>query len=107
VATGYLLTLAGLLLLGGALGDRYGRKRVFLIGVIWFGLASLLCGVAPNITALIAARALQGIGGALLTPGSLAILEASSIRRTGRRRSAPGRASAELPRLSGRSSAAT
>jgi EmrB/QacA subfamily drug resistance transporter len=77
VATGYLLTLAGLLLLGGALGDRYGRKRVFLIGVIWFGLASLLCGVAPNITALIAARALQGIGGALLTPGSLAILEAS------------------------------
>ncbi|PZR87513.1 MAG: MFS transporter [Candidatus Nephthysia bennettiae] len=77
VATGYLLTLAGLLLLGGALGDRYGRKRVFLVGVIWFGLASLLCGVAPNVTALIAARALQGIGGALLTPGSLAILEAS------------------------------
>jgi EmrB/QacA subfamily drug resistance transporter len=77
VASGYLLTLAGLLLLGGALGDRYGRKRVFLLGVVWFGLASLLCGLAPNITALIAARALQGIGGALLTPGSLAILEAS------------------------------
>ena len=77
VATGYLLTLAGLLLLGGALGDRYGRRRVFLAGVVWFGLASLFCGIAPNITALIAARALQGIGGALLTPGSLAILEAS------------------------------
>jgi EmrB/QacA subfamily drug resistance transporter len=77
VANGYLLTLAGLLLLGGALGDRYGRKRVFLVGVVWFGLASLLCGLAPNITSLIAARALQGIGGALLTPGSLAILEAS------------------------------
>jgi EmrB/QacA subfamily drug resistance transporter len=77
VATGYLLTLAGLLLLGGALGDRYGRRRVFLIGVVWFGLASLLCGLAPNITFLILARALQGIGGALLTPGSLAILEAS------------------------------
>jgi EmrB/QacA subfamily drug resistance transporter len=77
VATGYLLTLAGLLLLGGALGDRYGRRRVFLVGVVWFGLASLLCGIAPNITTLIAARALQGIGGALLTPGSLAILEAS------------------------------
>lgn len=77
VATGYLLTLAGLLLLGGALGDRYGRRRVFVIGVVWFGLASLLCGLAPNIITLIAARALQGIGGALLTPGSLAILEAS------------------------------
>jgi EmrB/QacA subfamily drug resistance transporter len=77
VATGYLLTLAGLPLLGGALGDRYGRRRVFIIGVVWFGLASLLCGLAPSITALIAARALQGIGGALLTPGSLALLEAS------------------------------
>jgi EmrB/QacA subfamily drug resistance transporter len=77
VSTGYLLTLAGLLLLGGALGDRFGRKRVFLIGVVWFGLASLLCGAAPNILTMILARALQGIGGALLTPGSLAILEAS------------------------------
>jgi MFS family permease len=48
VASGYLLTLAGLLLLGGALGDRYGRKRVFLVGVVWFGLASLLCGLAPH-----------------------------------------------------------
>jgi EmrB/QacA subfamily drug resistance transporter len=77
VVTGYLLTLAGLLLLAGALGDRYGRKRVFLIGVVSFGIASLFCGLAPNINSLIVARALQGIGGALLTPGSLAILEAS------------------------------
>ena len=76
VSTGYMLTLAGLLLLGGALGDRYGRKRVFVVGVVWFGLASLLCGIAPNALTLILARGLQGVGGAMLTPGSLAILEA-------------------------------
>ncbi|WP_439676562.1 MFS transporter [Embleya sp. MST-111070] len=73
----YTLTLAGLILLGGALGDRYGRRRVFVIGVAWFALASLLCGIAPNVETLIAARALQGIGGALLTPGSLAIIQAT------------------------------
>ncbi|MDQ1643522.1 MAG: hypothetical protein QOJ90_2873 [Actinomycetota bacterium] len=73
----YTLTLASLILLGGSLGDRFGRRRVFLIGVVWFALASLLCGVAPNITMLVLARALQGIGGALLTPGSLAILQSS------------------------------
>jgi EmrB/QacA subfamily drug resistance transporter len=77
VVTSYTLTLAGLLLLAGALGDRYGRRRVFLIGVLWFALASALCGVAPNASTLIAARALQGVGAALLTPGSLAILQAS------------------------------
>jgi EmrB/QacA subfamily drug resistance transporter len=77
VSTGYLLTLSGLLLLAGALGDRFGRKRVFLVGMVWFGLASLLCGAAPNILTMILARGLQGIGAALLTPGSLAILEAS------------------------------
>jgi len=77
VATAYTLTLAGLLLLAGALGDRYGRRRVFLIGVIWFALASLLCAIAPSAPVLIAARALQGVGAALLTPGSLAILQAS------------------------------
>ena len=76
VVTAYTMTLAGLLLLGGALGDKYGRKRVFLIGVIWFALASLLSAVAPGATFLILARALQGVGAALLTPGSLAILEA-------------------------------
>jgi EmrB/QacA subfamily drug resistance transporter len=73
----YTLTLAGLILLGGSLGDRYGRRKVFMIGVVWFALASALCGLAPNIGVLIAARALQGIGGALLTPGSLAIIQAS------------------------------
>ncbi|MGW7415936.1 DHA2 family efflux MFS transporter permease subunit [Streptomyces sp. NPDC054863] len=73
----YMLTLAGLILLGGALGDRYGRRKVFVVGVVWFAVASLLCGLAPNATVLVAARALQGIGGALLTPGSLALIQAS------------------------------
>ena len=73
----YTLSLAALLLLGGTLGDRYGRRRVFVIGTVWFALASLLCGLAPNATTLILARALQGVGAALLTPGSLAILQAS------------------------------
>ncbi len=79
VVTGYTLSLAGLLLLGGALGDRYGRRRVYVIGVAWFAVASLLCGIAPTSGALVAARILQGAGGALLTPGSLAILEASFV----------------------------
>jgi len=73
----YTLTLAGLLLLGGTLGDSYGRRKMFVAGTIWFAAASLLCGLAPNAAVLIAARALQGVGGALLTPGSLAILQAS------------------------------
>ena len=75
--SGYLLTLASLILLGGALGDRFGRRRVFVIGVVWFAASSLLCGLAPNLNLLIVARVLQGIGGAMLTPGSLAILQAS------------------------------
>lgn len=73
----YTLTLAGLILLGGSLGDRIGRRRVFTIGAVWFALASLACGLAPNIETLVAARALQGVGGALLTPGSLALISAS------------------------------
>src|SRR5689334_16028180 len=73
----YTLSLASLILLGGSLGDRYGRRRIFVIGVVWFALASLACGLAPNIETLVAARALQGVGGALLTPGSLAIISAS------------------------------
>jgi EmrB/QacA subfamily drug resistance transporter len=76
LVTSYMLTLAGLILLGGALGDRYGRRRIFVIGVIAFAAASMVCGLAPDTPALIAARAAQGIGGALLTPGSLAIIEA-------------------------------
>ncbi len=77
VVTGYSLTLASFLLIGGSLGDRIGRKRVFSIGVAWFAIASAVCGFAPNATVLILARALQGVGGALLTPASLAILQAS------------------------------
>ena len=77
VLTGYLLSLASLILLAGALGDRLGRRRVFLMGTAWFAVASLLCGLAPNAGALVAARILQGVGGALLTPGSLAILQSS------------------------------
>lgn len=73
----YMVTLAGLILLGGALGDRFGRRKVFVVGVVWFAVSSLLCGIAPNTGALIAARALQGVGGALLTPGSLALIQAS------------------------------
>ena len=74
---GYTLSLASLILLGGSLGDRFGRRRVFVTGVAWFAVASLLCGLAPDIEVLIAARVVQGIGGALLVPGSLAIIEAS------------------------------
>jgi EmrB/QacA subfamily drug resistance transporter len=77
VVTAYTLTLAGLILLGGVLGDRLGRRRVFVTGVVWFALASVLCGAAPDIYVLIAARALEGIGGALLAPGSLAIIQAT------------------------------
>jgi EmrB/QacA subfamily drug resistance transporter len=77
ILNGYLLTLASLILLGGSLGDRYGRRRIFVFGVGLFTVASLLCAIAPNAEVLIAARMLQGIGGALLTPGSLAIIEAS------------------------------
>jgi EmrB/QacA subfamily drug resistance transporter len=73
----YTLTLAALILLGGSLGDHFGRRRVFLVGVIWFALASAACGLAPNIAMLVAGRALQGVGGALLTPGSLALISAS------------------------------
>ena len=75
--TSYTLTLAALILLAGSLSDRWGRRRVFLAGLGWFTLASVLCAAAPGIGWLIAARAVQGIGGALMTPASLAIIEAS------------------------------
>jgi EmrB/QacA subfamily drug resistance transporter len=77
VVSGYFLTLASLLLLSGSLSDRFGRKRLFCIGVVGFAAASAACGLAPSAGFLIAMRVLQGIGGALLVPGSLAILEAS------------------------------
>jgi EmrB/QacA subfamily drug resistance transporter len=79
VMTAYLITLAALILIGGSLGDIFGRRRVFVIGAVWFSAASVLCAVAPSLNVLIAARALQGVGGALLVPGSLAIIEASFV----------------------------
>jgi EmrB/QacA subfamily drug resistance transporter len=77
VVDGYLVTLTALLLLGGALGDRYGRKRVFLLGTYVFTAASVACGLAPSIELLVLARIVQGVGGALLVPGSLALLGAT------------------------------
>jgi EmrB/QacA subfamily drug resistance transporter len=77
VLNGYLLTLGSLLVIGGSLGDRFGRRKVFMIGLVSFGLASLLCGIAPTVVALIAARCVQGAAAALLVPGSLAIISAS------------------------------
>ncbi|HEX7158683.1 MAG TPA: MFS transporter, partial [Edaphobacter sp.] len=77
VVVGYSLFLSSLLLVGGALGDRLGLRRVFLTGIVLFAAASVWCGIAPEITQLIAARCLQGIGGALLVPNSLALLSAN------------------------------
>ena len=77
VMNGYTLTLAAFLLIGGSLGDRFGRRKVYLIGTVWFALASAACGLAPDVVFLIITRVLQGVGAALLVPGSLAILEAS------------------------------
>jgi EmrB/QacA subfamily drug resistance transporter len=77
VVEAYALFLAALILVGGSLGDRYGRRRIFACGVALFALASLGCGLALNVQGLILARSLQGIGGALLVPGSLAIISAA------------------------------
>ncbi|MEQ7155034.1 MFS transporter [Brevundimonas aurifodinae] len=77
ISNAYLLTLGALVLTGGAAGDRFGRKRVFLIGVILFALASVACGLTPTAELLIVGRAIQGVGAALLTPGALALIGAS------------------------------
>ena len=74
--SGYLAVLAALLILGGALADYYGRRRIFTIGLIGFGLMSVLCGLAPTLELLVVARLFQGAAGALLVPGSLAIITA-------------------------------
>ena len=85
VVESYALFLAALLLLGGTLGDRYGRRKIFATGVVLFSLASASCGLAPNIRQLIVARAIQGVGGALLVPGSLALISANySTQQRGR-----------------------
>jgi EmrB/QacA subfamily drug resistance transporter len=77
IVNAYMLTLGALMLVGGAAGDRYGRRRIFALGVVVFTAASIMCGLAPNVLTLIVARALQGIGGALLVPQSLAIITAA------------------------------
>src|SRR5579864_8649090 len=77
VYNAYLLTLSALLILAGALSDFYGRRRTFLLGLIGFGATSVLCGVAPNMELLVVFRILQGAAGALLVPGSLALLTAN------------------------------
>ena len=85
VVNAYLLALASLILVGGSLGDHLGRRRMFMVGVAWFALASALCGVAQSPVQLIAARLFQGVGAALLTPGSLAMIQ-GSFRRADRGR---------------------
>ena len=77
VTSGYLATLAAFLVLAGALGDYYGRRRMFAIGLVGFGATSVLCGLAPNMELLVAGRVLQGVAGALLVPGSLSIITAT------------------------------
>jgi EmrB/QacA subfamily drug resistance transporter len=79
INNGYLLSLASVILLGGALGDRFGRRRLFLVGTVWFATASVLCGLAPTPEVLIVARVLQGIGGGILTPGSLAMIQGAFV----------------------------
>ncbi len=77
VVNAYLLLLGALILVGGAAGDRFGRRRIFMLGIVLFTVASMACGLAPNAAILIASRAVQGIGGALLVPESLAIISAA------------------------------
>jgi EmrB/QacA subfamily drug resistance transporter len=77
VVEAYMLTLVSLLLVGGSLGDQFGRRRVYIIGLVAFGATSVLCAIAPSVEFLVAARALQGVAGALLVPGSLAIVAAT------------------------------
>src|SRR6188508_755416 len=77
IVNAYLVTLSALLLLGGTLGDRYGHRSMFVTGAAIFTAASVLCGIAPTTGFLVAARTLQGVGGALLVPGSLAIIAAT------------------------------
>src|SRR5215471_6832642 len=77
VVESYALLLSSLLLLGGSLGDLYGRAKIFTLGVVLFALASAACGLAPSVLWLITARAVQGAGAALLVPGSLALISAS------------------------------
>lgn len=76
IVDGYILTLAALLITGGSLGDRYGRRKVMTLGLIGFGITSIACAAAPTTAWLIGARVLQGIAGAMMVPGALAIIRA-------------------------------
>jgi MFS family permease len=84
IVEAYALGLAALVLVGGSLGDLFGRRRLFIIGTVLFTLASIWCGLAPNVEMLIAARAAQGVAGALLTPTSLALISDSFGDETAR-----------------------
>ena len=105
-ANAYLVTLGSLLLIGGSLGDIFGERRVFALGVLLFGVTSMVCALAPTIEVLIAGRALQGVAGALLTPAALAVIVATfPPDERGQARWAPGPPGAGSARCSGRSSA--
>src|SRR5579862_9058280 len=86
IVNAYLLTLGGLILLGGRLGDHFGRKRVYLIGAALFSAASFAGGLAPNAGILLGARAIQGVGAALLAPGTLSLLTSVYTERRARTR---------------------
>ena len=107
MSNAYLLALASLILVGGSLGDIYGERRVFSIGVAAFGVMSVGCALAPTIEVLIAARALQGAAGALLAPSSLAIIVTAFPQERARRRDrVVDGVGLRSPRSSGRSPAA-
>jgi MFS family permease len=97
VMNGYTLTLTAFLLIGGSLGDRFGRRKVYLIGIVWFTLASVACGLAPSAVFLIVTRVLQGAGAALLTPEAWRSWKPRSCPLIAGGRSGPGRASAMSP----------
>ena len=94
VVDSYMLVLAALLLIGGSLGDRYGRRKMYAIGVAIFAAASACCGLAPNVTALIWARSIQGLGAALLIQGASRYLRRRFRRKNAAARSARGAARA-------------
>ena len=100
VVNAYTLCMSALLLVGGAAADQFGRRRVFVIGVLVFAAASLVCGLSPNVTVLIGARVLQGVGAALLVPCSLALIGAAYDEKERGLRSASGRAPRRSPRAS-------
>ncbi len=97
IVESYALMLAALILVGGSLGDALGRRRVFSVGVLFFAIASVWCGLAPNIIQLVVARGVQGVAAALLVPESLALISASFAKEDAGRPSERGRGSQRLP----------